>query len=76
MTAGNKKAPAGQTAKGPNQTSTQSYHSATGLSIAADIILLLTQTRVCARQQRRNCLRSLEELLQQYYSQRGVNDGA
>lgn len=66
----NKKAPAAPTAQGPNQTMIKSYLNATGLSIAA-IIVLLTQTRVYARQQRLNCLRSLEELLQQYYSQRG-----
>ncbi len=67
----NKKAPAGPTAQGANHSAIQSYHSATDLSVAADIILLLTQTHFYARQQRRNCLLSLEELLQQYYSQRG-----
>ena len=69
----NKKAPAAPTAKGPNHSTIQSYKNSTGLSIAADIIVLLARTSVYARQQRLNCLRSLEELLQQHYSQRGSN---
>ncbi len=71
----NKKAPAGQTAKGSKQRLPRTYQIPTGLSIAAQIIVLLTQTRAYARQQRRECWRGFDEVLRSHYDQE-VGDGA